>query len=57
MWGSLLEDKRGDPGQERGRAELKQELHPHVFSGSYTTTKYTNRQELGLLSSGRPEPG
>jgi hypothetical protein len=32
-----------------GGAELKQELPLHVFSGLYTTTKYT--------TSRRPEPG
>jgi hypothetical protein len=56
MWGSLLDYKSGDSGQEGGRAELKHELPPHVFSGSHTTTKYTDKQEVGLLSSRCPEP-
>jgi hypothetical protein len=38
-------------------AEIKHELPPHVLSGSYTTTKYMDKQDAGLLSSGRFEPG
>ncbi|PUZ46837.1 hypothetical protein GQ55_7G114500 [Panicum hallii var. hallii] len=41
----------------RRRVEEKEELPPYVFSGSYTTTKYTNKQDVGLLSSGRSDLG
>jgi hypothetical protein len=53
MWGSLLDDKKETRG--RRRVEKKEDLPPYVFSGSYTTTKYTNKQDVKLLSSGRPE--
>jgi hypothetical protein len=36
-------------------AELEHELPPLVFSGSYTTIKYTDKQDVGLLSL--PEKG
>jgi hypothetical protein len=54
MWRSLLDYKKGDPGLgERGRAQAR----AHIFSGSCTTTEYTDKQDVGLLSFGRPEPG
>jgi hypothetical protein len=61
--GSLLDYKRGDPGQEREAfglkniPELENELSSRVLSSSWNPTKYTEKQDVGLLSSGRSESG
>jgi hypothetical protein len=64
LWGSLLDYERGEPGQERGgRAgsknipELENKLGSYVLSSSCTPTKYTEKQDVGLLSSRRFETG
>ena len=64
MWWSLLSYKRGDPGQKRdGFFSPKNWLQSWCISSalvpsdSHSTKRYTNKQDVGLLSSGRPEPG
>jgi hypothetical protein len=62
LWGSLLDYKRGDPRAGKGTAsskkiqDLEKELGSYVLSSSCTPIKYTEKQDVGLLSSGRPEP-
>jgi hypothetical protein len=60
FWGSLLDYKRGDPGLgglKKKIPELENELSSCVLSSSCTPTKYTKKQDVRLLSSGRPKPG
>ena len=61
VWGSLLNYKRGDLRQGKGDLfllpqSLQAQDHAllHVFSGSFTTTKYIDKQDVWLLSYGRP---
>ena len=59
-----MDYKRGDPGHgERDFLsppeilELELEFSPHVLPDSYRTTKYTDKHDVELLFSGRPELG
>jgi hypothetical protein len=60
FWESLLNYKRGDPGQGRGALgskkiqELENELGSCILSSSCTPTKYTKKQDATFLPEAEP---